>query len=75
MSKIEMIKGYATPEVFCAKLTEVAEDVENIACIVQYKDGSSHVFSTTMSNGDIAWLRWVFMEEFKPDGDLIELDG
>lgn len=62
-----MIKGDTTPAVFCAKLSEVAEDIESIACVVQYKDGKTSVLSTTMPNGDIAWLRWVFDQEFRPE--------
>lgn len=53
-SKIQMIKGSSTPEVFCTKLSEVAEEIECIACVVQYKDGQAHVFSNDMSNGDVA---------------------
>ncbi len=66
-SKITMIKGDSTPAVFCANLAEIADDVENIACVVQFKTGTAEVFSTVMNNGERAWLRWVFDSEFQPE--------
>ena len=69
MSKVQMLNGDTTPPVFCASLTEIADDIENIACVVLLKDGKTHVYHTTMSNGAIAWLRWVFDQDFRPDED------
>ena len=70
VSKIEMIKGTSTtPPVFCAKLMEGSDQMENIACVVQYKDGHTRVFSTDMKNVDVAWLRWCFDKDFQP-GDI-----
>lgn len=65
-SKITMIKGDDTPAVFCARLLEAAEDIENIACVVEYKDGKTCVHSTTMNKGSLAWLRWIFDQDFRP---------
>ena len=65
-SKVEMIRGESTPPVFCAKLMEMSDEIENIACVVQYKDGKTHVFSNSMRGGDVAWLRWCFDQEFRP---------
>ena len=66
-SKITMLKGDTTPEVFCAKLLEMAGEIENVACVVLLKDSSTAVFSTAMSHGDTAWLRWVFDQDFRPE--------
>ena len=65
--KIEMIKGNVTPAVFCASLMEVSDDIQDIACIINYKNGETHVFNTTMKNIDMAWFRWVFNQDFRPD--------
>ena len=69
MGKVQMLKGHTTPPVFCAKLMEVSEEIKHIACVVSYENGESHVVSTTMKNEDIAWLRWVFDQDFRPDDD------
>lgn len=68
-SKITMIKGSSTPEVFCAQLLEMADKVEHIACVVQFKKeySSTEVFSTTMSSDSMTWLRWVFDQDFRPE--------
>ncbi len=66
MSKIEMIKGDTTPEVFCAHLTEIAEHIEDIAVVIQYKNGTALVFSTPMNNERVSWMKWVFDHEFNP---------
>ncbi len=73
MSKISTLPGYAsTPEVFCAKLMEVSCDIKNIAVVVSFKDsdnepGDTKVFSTKMKAVDVAWLRWCFDQDFRPD--------
>ncbi len=66
-SKIQMLKGNTTPPVFCAKLTEMADEIEYIVCAVQYKTGEASVFSTPMPNKDVAWLRWVLSQDFRPE--------
>jgi hypothetical protein len=66
MPKVEMINGDTTPVVFCNKLAEVSDIIEDIAVIVNYKDGSTHVFNTVMKNRDMAWFRWFFDQEFRP---------
>lgn len=66
-SKVQMIKGDTNPVVFCAKLTEIADEIENMACVVQYKNGNTKTFSTAMKNGDLAWLHWCFDQDFRPD--------
>lgn len=65
-SKITMIEGESTPEVFCAKLMELSDEIVNIACVVQFKNDTL-VFSNAMSNGNITWLRWVFDQNFRPE--------
>ena len=70
MSKVQMLKGETTPPVFCAKLTEIADDIDDIACVVLLNDGKTHVYHTTMNNGAITWLRWVFDQDFRPDEDI-----
>ena len=73
MTKIHMLIGHTTPTVFCAKLTEVADEIENIACVVKYKTGETHVFNTAMDDGEKAWFRWVFDQDFRPsDGERDE---
>ncbi len=67
MSKFHTLYGGSSPQIFCAKLTEIADEIENIACVVAFKDGKSSVFSTSMSSRDITWLRWVFDKDFDPD--------
>ena len=67
MMSVHMIKGSSTPPVFCAKLMEASEDIKHIACVVNFKDGESHVFYTSMKNKDRAWLRWVFDQDFRPE--------
>jgi hypothetical protein len=66
-SKFATINGPTSIPVFCAKLTEIAENIEHIACVVQYKDQSTEVLSSHMSSGDVAWLRWVFDQDFRPE--------
>ena len=53
-------------ETFIAMLGELSDDIEHIACVVQYKNGQSEVFNTQMTSGNIAWLRWVFDQDFRP---------
>ena len=69
MGKVQMLKGDSTPPVFCAKLSEIADDIDDIACVVLLNDGETHVYHTAMKNGAIAWLRWVFDQDFRPDED------
>lgn len=64
---VVMISGDATPPVFCAKLMEMSEDIEGIACVVKLKDGKTKVFNTNMTSGDMAWFRWVFDQDFRPE--------
>ena len=64
---IEMIGDKTTPTVFCAKLMEVSDEIKDIACILNYKNGETHVFNTTMKNIDMAWFRWVFDQDFRPE--------
>ena len=67
MPKVEMINGNTTPVVFCNKLMELSDDIEDIAVIVNFKDGGTQVFHTVMENTDIAWFRWIFDQEFRPE--------
>lgn len=66
-----MIGGDTTPEVFCSQLMEMADQIENIVVVVKFKNdehglGETEVFNTVMTNGDKAWLRWVFDQDFRP---------
>lgn len=61
-----MLKGDTTPPVFCAKLTQVAEEMKHIAVVVEYKNGNTHVYHTAMTNGAKAWFRWIFDTQFRP---------
>lgn len=69
MAKIHNIRpGETTPQTFCGMLLEHSGEMEHIACVVQWKSGQTDVFQTSMNDGDVAWLRWVFDQEFRPDG-------
>lgn len=59
--------GETTPDTFCGMLLQNADEMEHIACVVQWKSGKTDVFQTMMTDGDVAWLRWVFDQEFRPD--------
>ena len=72
--KIITIPGQRTsPPAFCGMLMEIAEEIENIACVVKYKNGEVNVFSTRMPLKEATLLRWVFDQEFPkiidPDGE------
>lgn len=67
---IEQLRpGETTPETFCAMLLQHADEMEHIVAVVQWNEGPAQVFQTTMTNRDLAWLRWVFDQEFRPDDD------
>jgi hypothetical protein len=66
MAKVEMLNGDTTPVVFCNRLTEISDDIKDIAVILNFKNGETHVFNTTMKNRDMAWFRWFFDQEFRP---------
>jgi GH43 family beta-xylosidase len=59
--------GKTTPETFCAMLLQHADEMENIVSVVEWKSGRTEIFQTTMNNRDVAWIRHVFIEDFKPD--------
>jgi hypothetical protein len=63
----QLYPNETTPETFCAMLLQHSDEMENIACVVDWKDGPTEVYQTTMNNRDVAWLRWVFMHEFNPE--------
>ena len=67
MSKFHTIHGDSNPQVFCAKLTEVAEEIEHIACVIMWKNGKTSIANTAMKTIDIVWLRHVFDQDFHPD--------
>ena len=56
-----------TPETFCAMLAEQGKQMKHIACVVLWDDDTTEVFNTKMKNSDIAWLRYVFDQDFRPD--------
>lgn len=67
MGEVHMISGDATPPVFCGKLMELSDEIEDIVCAVRFKDGTSRVFWTSMRTIDIVWLRWVLDQDFRPE--------
>lgn len=67
MSKFHTINGSSNPEVFCAKLMEVSDEIEHIACVVTWKNGKTTTANTAMKTGEIVWMRFVFDDEFHPD--------
>lgn len=67
-----MLHGVTTPEVFCAKLMEISNEIEHIAVVVTFKEtdngpASTSVFHTAMKNDEKAWVRWVFDQDFRPE--------
>ena len=59
--------GKTKPETFCAMLLEQSDEIEDIVAVVHWKSGSTDVFNTTMNHGQIAWMRWVFDQDFRPE--------
>ena len=66
-SKVQMIAGDTTPTVFCSRLMEVSDDIEDIAVILNFKNGETHIFNTSMKHKEMAWFRWVFDQDFRPE--------
>ncbi len=72
--KIITIPGQKTSApAFCGMLMENADEIENIATVVKYKNGEVNVFSTYMPLKEATLLHWVFNQEFPkivdPDGE------
>lgn len=67
ISKFHSLHGDSNPHIFCAKLTEVADDIKHIACVISWKDGTTNIANTAMKTIDIVWLRYVFDQDFHPD--------
>ena len=74
MSKFHTLHGGSTPQIFCAKLTEIADDIKNIACVIELKNGKTSIANTAMKTGEIVWLRFVFDDEFHPDKLVLRHD-
>lgn len=74
-SKVTMLKGNTTVPVFCAKLMECADEIESIACVVKYKNKDTYVHHTAMPDGDMAWFRWCFDQDFRPSGKVAGLES
>lgn len=78
---IRTLPGQKTsPRAFCGMLLELADDIEHIACVIQWKRNAqgepttfTNTASTEMTLGQAAWLRWIFDQEFprtiEPDPD------
>ena len=66
-SKFHTLHGDSSPQIFCAKLTELADEIKNIACVIEWKSGTTTIANTAMKTGEIVWLRFVFDDEFHPD--------
>lgn len=58
--------GKTTPETFCAMLLQHADEIEDIAAVVHWKEGSTEIYQTTMTNEQVTWMRWVFDQDFRP---------
>ena len=64
-SNIVMLPGVdTTPEVFCAWLLANANTIEDIACVVHWKDGPTNTCNTVMTLERKAWMRAVFDNDF-----------
>lgn len=64
---VHQLIGHTTPKTFGGMLVEQSEDIANIACVILWKDGTTSVANTKMSGGDVAWLRWCFDQDFRPE--------
>jgi hypothetical protein len=66
--KIVTLTGIATsPKAFCGMLLEHSDDIEHIACVIQWKRDAkgepstlTNVAATQMTLIQAAWLKWVF---------------
>jgi len=68
MTVIQQLRaGETTPKTFCGMLVEHSDEMKHIACVITYKDGTSAVFNTTMTDFEKAWMRWCFDQDFRPD--------
>ena len=63
----QLFSGQTTPKTFCGMLVEQSDEIENIACVIHWKDGNTTIANTTMKNEDKAWFRWVFDQDFRPE--------
>lgn len=59
--------GRTTPETFCAMLNQHSDEMQDIVAVVHWKDGSTDVFQTTIKHAQMAWMRWVFDQDFRPE--------
>lgn len=68
LAKIHQLRGPLAPPAFLSELLEHSTEIENIAVVVQWKnnDHRTNVYWTEMSNGDAAWLDYVFRTDFMP---------
>ncbi len=76
--KIVMLRGPSTPKVFAGHLVEHADDIEQIACVIQWKNGHTTVNSTSMQMVDAAWLDYVFRADFMAqmeEAETLDPDG
>ena len=66
MGSVVALDGSLRVPEFLQKLLDEADQIESLAVVVNWDNGSTAVYHTTMTNRDIAWLRWVFDQELRP---------
>ncbi len=70
MAKVLEFKPRANSvENFITSLAEHKDDIDSIAAVVKWKDheakpGTTQVYWTATTNGDAAWLDYVFRADF-----------
>lgn len=65
MGTVQQITGQpTTAATFAGILVARAADIEQIACVVHWKDGDTTVHYVQMTLGEAAWLDYVFKRDF-----------
>lgn len=65
MSKVQSITGQPTaPKTFAGILVEHGDEIQHIACVIQWKSGETTVNNTQVTLGEAAWLDYVFRRDF-----------
>ena len=64
-SKVDMLPGLpTTPRVLLEKMLERVDQIDHLVILEHAKDGYVNIFSSQMSLGDAAWIKYEFDKRF-----------
>jgi hypothetical protein len=65
MRNVVQMPGIPTSvKAFATVLRDEAEQIQNLACVVLWKNGKSEVYHVQMTLAEAAWLDYIFRRDF-----------